>query len=116
MSRPARTVPRAEAGAAGTAQDRPMTEAGRDLPTTTASSRRRAPPATDRAARRGPPLRSGPMASPAVTVQRHDSALGRWEMIRRTAPEALRPHVLGYLGYHEWTPGPFRRLEVPSGE
>jgi len=56
------------------------------------------------------------MASPAVTVQRHDSALGRWEMIRRTAPEALRPHVLGYLGYHEWTPGPFRRLEVPSGE
>ena len=56
------------------------------------------------------------MASPAVTVQRHDSALGRWEMIRRAAPEALRPHLLGYLGYHEWTPGPFRRLEVPSGE
>jgi len=46
MSRPARTVPRAEAGAAGTAQDRPMTEAGRDLPTTTASPRRRARPAT----------------------------------------------------------------------
>jgi len=29
MSRPARTVPRAEAGAAGTAQDRPMTDRGR---------------------------------------------------------------------------------------
>jgi hypothetical protein len=56
------------------------------------------------------------MAPPAVTVQRHASALGRWEMIRRAAPGALRPHVLGYLGYREWTPGPFRRLEVPSGE
>jgi hypothetical protein len=56
------------------------------------------------------------MAAPALSVQRHDSALGRWEMIRRAAPVALRPHVLGYLGYHEWTPGPFRRLEVPSGE
>jgi AraC-like DNA-binding protein len=56
------------------------------------------------------------MAAPAVSVQRHDSALGSWEMIRRAAPEALRPHVLGYLGYHERTPRPFRRLEVPSGE
>jgi hypothetical protein len=56
------------------------------------------------------------MAPPAVTVQHHESALGRWEMIRRAPPAALRPHVLGYLGYHEWTAGPFRRLEVPSGE
>src|SRR5918997_1288355 len=56
------------------------------------------------------------MGSPRVTIQRHDSPIGRWEMIRRDVPEALRPHVLGYLGYHEWTPAPFRRLEVPSGE
>src|SRR5919108_5219765 len=56
------------------------------------------------------------MASPEVTVRRHDSALGRWEMVHRAAPEALRPHVLGYLGYREWLPRPFRRLEVPSGE
>src|SRR5919202_2651252 len=56
------------------------------------------------------------MASPPVTVRRHDSALGRWEMVHRAAPEALRPHVLGYLGYREWLPQPFRRLEVPSGE
>jgi AraC-like DNA-binding protein len=56
------------------------------------------------------------MAPPAVTTTRHESALGRWLMVRRAAPDALRPHVLGYLGYHEWTPGPFRRLEVPSGE
>ena len=56
------------------------------------------------------------MPSPEVTVKRHDSALGRWEMVHRAAPPALRPHVLGYLGYHEWTPKPFRRLEVPSDE
>jgi AraC-like DNA-binding protein len=56
------------------------------------------------------------MAAPPVTVTRHDSALGRWEMIRRPAPAALRPHVLGYLGYHEWTAPGFRRLEVPSDE
>ena len=53
------------------------------------------------------------MAPPAVTVQHHESALGRWEMIRRAAPAALRPHVLGYFGYHERTPGPLRRLELP---
>jgi AraC-like DNA-binding protein len=56
------------------------------------------------------------MPSPQVTVKRHDSALGRWETVHRAAPEALRPHVLGYLGYREWLPRPFRRLEVPSGE
>jgi len=56
------------------------------------------------------------MAAPAVTVRRHDSALGRWEMVDRAPPAALRPHVLGYLGYREWLPQPFRRLEVPSGE
>jgi AraC-like DNA-binding protein len=56
------------------------------------------------------------MAPPAVTVQHHESALGRWEMARRAAPAALQPHVLGYLGYHERTPGPLRRLELPSGE
>jgi hypothetical protein len=56
------------------------------------------------------------MGSPEVTVKRHHSALGRWETVHRAAPEALRAHVLGYLGYHEWLPRPFRRLEVPSGE
>ena len=56
------------------------------------------------------------MAPPAVSVQHHESAFGRWEMVRRAAPTALRPHVLGYLGYHETTPGPLRRLELPSGE
>jgi AraC-like DNA-binding protein len=56
------------------------------------------------------------MQSPPLEVRRHDSALGRWEMVHRAAPAALRPHVLGYLGYREWLPRPFRRLEVPLAE
>src|SRR4051812_45330429 len=56
------------------------------------------------------------MGSPRVAIQRHESPIGSWEMASRPAPAALRPHVLGYLGYHERMAGPFRRLEVPSGE
>src|SRR3954449_7807814 len=58
----------------------------------------------------------GAVQAPAATVTRHESALGRWETVRRAAPPALRPHLLGYLGYREWLPRPFRRLEVPSDE
>src|SRR3954453_3788878 len=58
----------------------------------------------------------GAVQAPEATVTRHESALGRWETVRRAAPPALRPHVLGYLGYREWLPQPFRRLEVPSDE
>ena len=56
------------------------------------------------------------MPAPPVRIQRHDSPVGRWEMAHRAAPAALRPHLLGYLGYHERTAAGFRRLEVPSGE
>src|SRR3954466_636131 len=63
-----------------------------------------------------PPITLGAVQAPAATVTRHESALGRWEAVRRAAPPALSPHVLGYLGYREWLPQPFRRLEVPSGE
>src|SRR3954463_6686070 len=61
-------------------------------------------------------LTLGAVPAPAAPGTRHESALGRWETVRRAAPPALRPHVLGYLGYREWLPQPFRRLEVPSGE
>jgi AraC-like DNA-binding protein len=54
--------------------------------------------------------------APAAEVTRHDSALGRWETARRAPPPALRPHVLGYVGYREWLPRGFTRLEVPSDE
>jgi AraC-like DNA-binding protein len=51
-----------------------------------------------------------------VRVERHDSMLGRWEMVFCDAPPALVPHVRGYLGYWEVMPSGFRRLEMPSDE
>jgi AraC-like DNA-binding protein len=37
-------------------------------------------------------------------------------MTSRAAPAPLAPHVLGYVGYREDSPGPFRRVAVPSAE
>jgi AraC-like DNA-binding protein len=51
-----------------------------------------------------------------VTIERRDSVLGSWETARCPAPAALAPHVLGYVGYAETTPGGFRRLEPPNDE
>jgi AraC-like DNA-binding protein len=56
------------------------------------------------------------MPSTAVRVERHDSPLGRWELVSRAAPAPLRPHVLGYQGYRQESREPFRRTEMPSGE
>jgi AraC-like DNA-binding protein len=49
-----------------------------------------------------------------TAVSRHDSALGRWEMVRTAPHAALRGHVHGYCGYREETPEPLRRTEAPS--
>jgi AraC-like DNA-binding protein len=35
-------------------------------------------------------------------------------MVTREAPPTLRPHVVEYVGYEETTPGPARRIEVPT--
>ena len=56
------------------------------------------------------------MDAPAVTVVRHDSPLGRWEMASRDPDPRLRGHVRDYVGYVEVTPGPLRRREVPSAD
>jgi AraC-like DNA-binding protein len=56
------------------------------------------------------------MDAPAVTVVRHDSPLGRWEMASRDPDPRLRGHVRDYIGYFEVTPGPLRRREVPSAD
>src|SRR5689334_9974246 len=50
----------------------------------------------------------------ATTVVRHESGLGRWEMVRAAAHPALRGHVHGYCGYREDTVAPLRRWETPS--
>ena len=49
-----------------------------------------------------------------TTVVRHESALGRWEMVHAVAHPALRGHVQGYCGYREETTAPLRRWETPS--
>jgi AraC-like DNA-binding protein len=51
-----------------------------------------------------------------LSIVRHDSPLGRWEMARRDAEPRLRGHVLGYTGYLEVTPRPLRRREVPGAD
>jgi AraC-like DNA-binding protein len=56
------------------------------------------------------------MSAPPLRVARHDSPLGRWEMTARDALPAHGPHVLRYVGYRESSPGPFRRVEVPTGD
>ena len=49
-----------------------------------------------------------------MLVRRHDSPLGRWEMVHAAPHPALRGHVLGYCGYSEDTRAPLRRREVAT--
>jgi AraC-like DNA-binding protein len=53
------------------------------------------------------------MAATAVTVSRHHSELGWWEMASRDPHPLLAGQVLGYTGYVERTNEPLRRLEAP---
>jgi len=51
-----------------------------------------------------------------VRVERHDSALGRWEIARRLPHPALREHVADeYQGYEERFAAPLCRRESPIG-
>ena len=56
------------------------------------------------------------MTVPPAQVVRHESEIGRWEMVSQGATPRLRRHVLGYCGYEEETVGFTRRRELPSGE
>jgi AraC-like DNA-binding protein len=53
------------------------------------------------------------VASPVVTVSRHESELGWWEMAHRDPHPLLAEHVLRMTGYVERTGAPLRRLEAP---
>ena len=53
---------------------------------------------------------------PRVTVTRHSSALGRWELARAAAPESLRPFAREYVGWTEQVPAPLCRRELPTEE
>ena len=56
------------------------------------------------------------MQQSRVRSVRHESALGRWEMIRSDPHPGLRAHVSDYCGYVEQTAAPLRRRELPTGE
>ena len=51
----------------------------------------------------------------AVTVERHVSEAGAFEMARRAPHPVLRGGVGGYTGYWEQAPAPVRRREAPGG-
>lgn len=49
-------------------------------------------------------------------VSRHESPLGRWEMVEATPDPVLRPHVRRYVGWFEDMATPLRRRELPTSE
>jgi AraC-like DNA-binding protein len=55
------------------------------------------------------------MRPEAVTVSRHESELGWWEIAEHAPDPRIAPHVLRYAGYIERTKIPLRRLEAPFG-
>ncbi|MGH2800722.1 MAG: helix-turn-helix domain-containing protein [Thermoleophilaceae bacterium] len=56
------------------------------------------------------------MSASRGKVSRHESEIGRWETVSRSAASRLGQHVLGYCGYEEVTVGFSRRRELPAGE
>lgn len=55
-----------------------------------------------------------PRSASPLTLTRHDSALGRWELARARPAPALRSLVRQYEGYTEEATHFAQRLEVPS--
>jgi AraC-like DNA-binding protein len=51
-----------------------------------------------------------------TTTQRHASELGSWEMVTAAPGAPLHGLVSRYCGYVEDSPGPRRRVEVPSAD
>lgn len=52
---------------------------------------------------------------PAIEQAGHDSPIGRWEFASRGPIPELRGVVQHYVGWHEWTPTPLRRRQMPIG-
>lgn len=53
------------------------------------------------------------MAVAPIQTVVHDSELGNWELITRAPAGPLRPYVLRYEGYLEYSAVPVRRRELP---
>src|SRR5262245_1709847 len=53
---------------------------------------------------------------PRVTVTRHSSSLGSWELAKAVSAEALRPFAREYVGWQEQVSVPLCRRELPTEE
>src|SRR5262245_49407549 len=53
---------------------------------------------------------------PRVTVTRHASSLGSWELAKACPAEALQPFAREYVGWHEQVSLPLCRRELPTEE
>ncbi|HVQ17263.1 MAG TPA: helix-turn-helix domain-containing protein, partial [Vicinamibacterales bacterium] len=62
------------------------------------------------------PRPDGRMPAPRVTVTRHVSDLGRWELAKAAPAESLRPFAREYVGWSEEVPAPLCRRELPTEE
>jgi AraC-like DNA-binding protein len=54
------------------------------------------------------------MAAPPLRIRRHDSPLGRWEIVERPPDPRLAGLVRSYAGFDERNATPIRRREVPG--
>ena len=49
-----------------------------------------------------------------LQISRHAAPEGSWELVRTTPAARLQPYLRSYCGYHEQTPGPSQRRELPG--
>ena len=56
------------------------------------------------------------MAAPAPRFSRHRSPQGSFDLVRRPPDPRVRGLVRELQDFREWTPGPLRRREPPSGD
>src|SRR5215471_21117754 len=59
-------------------------------------------------------MRENAKSVPPAKIIRHESDVGRWEMIVGAPAQALRPYVREYIGFVEHTSKPICRREVPT--
>lgn len=54
------------------------------------------------------------IASRPLTVTRHDAPEAWWEVVASDLDPRLRPYIVSWCGFREWTASPSRRREVPG--
>jgi AraC-like DNA-binding protein len=55
------------------------------------------------------------MATPPITITRHDTGPGEWTIYHRGPDDRLRDFVANYQGYRDDVTGGYRQVTLPSG-